>query len=605
MTLFLVQMAVALLLGIAVGWWQVRRADRSRAELADQGSTSVPARIEVGGARSRSGRLLLSGDRAEWTARRGSHRVDLTGAVLLSVAPATGWRARPDDVRVRLRLPSGGSASVLVDTSLADLLVDTLTLLPAGPPVGGASEEPPAGRRPGRRWWGWLLVAAGTLWTAYCVCMFVTGYSATVTVTGGDGDGFCDVVWQDPDGREQRGEADCADQPAGTPLDVRVTGWPEPGDPTMPGTYVLIAALFGGPPLALGTWRLLYLRRQRRDLLAWTAGACGPAGPPPVPLPPLSVEDLTPRPGEQPRTVLARLAPYAARQVPGNGWSDPSRPAGTRTTAPFVRVLSRTWVPVLLAVAVVLVTSPWPWRWIVLHTSETVAVTGTSTGRIAVDEAGPFPNELTVTFLLPDGTVQRADVATHAEPPDGETVRIVHAADDPHWARLVGDDDDLDQAALLSALATVLCLAVAGWRVRSLLGWRSRVRRATAAAPRPALGSLTADPTGAPLVLLTDPLVSPLRFTAVPLAHPLPVGTSARMAGGEVLSVHGELRDGAAVVVRVPGVGAPLLPAGPAAEVPAADLLVLLDAAHALDPFPDEPEQGEADDPERIDEPTR
>jgi hypothetical protein len=285
--------------------------------------------------------------------------------------------------------------------------------------------------------------------------------------------------------------------------------------------------------------------------------------------------------GEQPQAVLSRLAPYADRQVPRDGWSADERPSGARTPVPATRFLQRVWVPLLLAGLVVVVSWPWPLRWFALHTSETASVVGTSTGAVPVESLGPLPGELTVVFPLEDGTEQRADVATDAERPEGTEVRVEHAVDSPSWARVVGDDDALGRGTALTTGAVALCLSVAGWRVRTLARWRARVRRAASAAPRPALGLLTADPAGDPLLLVTDPVVTPLRFTAVPLARPLPRGTAARTRPGAPLSVHGELRDGA-VVVRVPGVDQPLLPTGPAALVPPAGLLYLLDPAHAL-----------------------
>jgi hypothetical protein len=93
--------------------------------------------------------------------------------------------------------------------------------------------------------------------------VYLTGYTATVTVTGGDGDGFCDVVWQDPAGATLRGESDCYDEPVGSRFDVRVTGWVDAGDPTLTETYVGIALLFSLPLAAAGGMVLLLSRRQR------------------------------------------------------------------------------------------------------------------------------------------------------------------------------------------------------------------------------------------------------------------------------------------------------------------------------------------------------
>ena len=588
-------MAGAVLVGVLIAWWRARRARRSRAELTDAGTTTVPARVSLEGGRARAGRVVLAGARAVWTSRRGGHRVDLGGAQLLSAGPAGGWNAAQDAVDLRLSLAGGGTATVLVDS---DLLTD---VLPRSAPSHLAADPLPAPAAPGRAWWGWLLVAAGGLWIAYVACMYATGYSTTATVTSGDldlTDGFCPVVWVDPSQVVHSGEADCYDEPAGSALGVRVTGWPDAGDPTMAGTYVAIAALFGLPPLAAGAWRLLYLRGRRRAWLAATAPSTGPRAPAPVPgptgaLPELTAQDVVAGNGEQPRAVLARLAPYAARQVPGGGWSRPGRPQGARTAVPVVRFLARLWAPLVVGGAVLLLTWPQPYRWWVLQTQETASASGTSTGEVVFEGAGPLPGELTVEFPGPDGTLRRTDVATSSELPAGRPVQVVYAADDPERARLEGADDDLGRGALLGAVLVAGSVLLAGGRVVPLVRWRSRVRRTRTAPARPALGLLTADPGGRPLMLLADPVVAPLRFTALPLAQPLPAGAAAAVHAGVQVSAHGRLTAGEPVVLTVAGVSAALLPAGPAVDVDAGDLLHLLDAAHAL--APEEKSTGSAD----------
>jgi hypothetical protein len=95
-------------------------------------------------------------------------------------------------------------------------------------------------------------------------CQFLTGYWATATVTGGAGDGFCDVVWVDPAGQRHSGESDCYDEPAGNRFEVRVAGWPDAGEPALADTYAGMALLFGLPPFALGAGRLLQLTRRLR-----------------------------------------------------------------------------------------------------------------------------------------------------------------------------------------------------------------------------------------------------------------------------------------------------------------------------------------------------
>lgn len=112
--------------------------------------------------------------------------------------------------------------------------------------------------------WAICLVTLGGLWLLFVGCLFVTGYWATVTVTGGAGDGFCEVIWEDPAGQRQSGESDCYDEPPSSRFEVRVSGWPDAGEPTLTETYVGMGLLFGLPPVALGAWGLLHVPRRRR-----------------------------------------------------------------------------------------------------------------------------------------------------------------------------------------------------------------------------------------------------------------------------------------------------------------------------------------------------
>ena len=134
-----------------------------------------------------------------------------------------------------------------------------------GPTLPGATEKPSYGTRVPRGWGAITAVAVSGLWMLFVGCIFVTGYWATVTVTGGAGDGFCDVVWEDPAGQARSGESDCYDEPAGSRVDVRVSGWPDADEPTLVGTYVGMGLLFGLPPFLLGGGRLLQLARRRRQ----------------------------------------------------------------------------------------------------------------------------------------------------------------------------------------------------------------------------------------------------------------------------------------------------------------------------------------------------
>jgi hypothetical protein len=117
------------------------------------------------------------------------------------------------------------------------------------------------GRRP---WWAIGALTVGGLWMLFVGCLFLTGYWATATVTGGTGDGFCDVVWEDMSGQQQRGESECDDQPTGSRFEVRVSGWPDAGEPTLPGTYAGIGLALGLPPFAGGAARLIQLAWRRR-----------------------------------------------------------------------------------------------------------------------------------------------------------------------------------------------------------------------------------------------------------------------------------------------------------------------------------------------------
>jgi hypothetical protein len=118
-----------------------------------------------------------------------------------------------------------------------------------------------SGRRP---WWAIGFLTLGVLWMLFVGCLFLTGYRATVTVTGGSGDGFCDVVWEDPSGRRLTGESDCYDEPAGSRFEVRVSGWPDAGEPTLTETYVGMGLALGLPPSVLGAGRLTQLAWRRR-----------------------------------------------------------------------------------------------------------------------------------------------------------------------------------------------------------------------------------------------------------------------------------------------------------------------------------------------------
>jgi hypothetical protein len=118
---------------------------------------------------------------------------------------------------------------------------------------------------PARRpWWAIGALTLGGLFMLFVGCSYVTGYSATATVSSGVGNGFCDVVWEDPSGRRLSGESDCYDEPPGSRFDVRVSGWPDAGEPALTEAYVGMALVFGLPPFAAGAGRLLQLAWRRR-----------------------------------------------------------------------------------------------------------------------------------------------------------------------------------------------------------------------------------------------------------------------------------------------------------------------------------------------------
>jgi Protein of unknown function (DUF3592) len=116
-------------------------------------------------------------------------------------------------------------------------------------------------------------------------CLYVTGYSATATVTGGAGNSSCDVVWEDPSGRRLSGESDCYDEPQGSRFEVRVSGWPDAGRllllawrrRTPPLSYLATTLAPNGSGGALADPRTAAaLRPVRRR--AWVLAGLGAAG---------------------------------------------------------------------------------------------------------------------------------------------------------------------------------------------------------------------------------------------------------------------------------------------------------------------------------------
>jgi hypothetical protein len=306
--------------------------------------------------------------------------------------------------------------------------------------------------------------------------------------------------------------------------------------------------------------------------------------------PALSLDAVRPVPGEQPAHVLRRLAPYAARQIPADGWENPGLPAGAGPPDTAAHVLRALTTPALVLAPILLLAWLLTGSWYVLATTTTTTVVGTSTGDVSGETLWPLPDNVTVAFRTADRHEHLADVATLGGLPEGTQVTVEYSLADPGSARLVGPDDGLGRGVALSLGAVLLVLL---WSRRRARAARTGVRAARAAAecpPNPALGLLTAEGDGGPLLLLCSAVVAPQRFVAVPLQSPLPHGIGALFAAaaGVELRVRGRLAAGEFVVAEV---GASVLrPAGPAWEPDDEELLELVDSVGAfLRSLDDEP----------------
>ena len=579
MTHFLVQTAAVVVLSVVVALVRSRRADRRRATVQAGDAATCRARLGVGTAPLTAGRLSLSPWQVVWTARSGDERADLAGAVVLSVAAAEGAGVEAaEDVVLRLGLPDGKTVRVQLYRDDAATLQRVLSRLDAAPAAAAWSPPPRVHRRP---WWAVCCVTVAGLWVLSWAWLVVTGHTATATVTGGDGEGLCDVSWEEAGGTRATGEVDCADEPAGSHRTVWVLGWPVTGEPMDPGWTTGGVLVVGGLVAAPGALRLVQLRLRRRPRTVPPAAAA------PLPrehqlLPDLDPTDLLPVAGQEPAAHLARLAPYARRQVPDDGWEKPGRPDGVRGPLRPVRLALGLRGPAVLVAVVLASTSWWSYRWLVLETTPTDAAVATSTGEVSLDGPGPLPDDVGVRYRGAAGPVHQADVATTRALPEGTQVRVEYATGHPGEVRLAGAGDGLGRGAALGGAGITVGLLWAGWRVRSTMRFVRSVHTAHRQLPRPALGLLTADGDGHPVVLLRDPLVSPPAWFAVPVEVPLPHGTASAFAAGAAVSVHGRLTDGGVVVVRPAADTPELLPAAPAVALGLERVAELLDSAGVL-----------------------
>jgi len=316
-----VSLVGGVVLGLVLVVVRARQARRRRDDVRLGGTVTCPARLAMGGDRPRRGRLELSGGAATWRDRRGARHVALDGARVLS---AVGGRSvQPDDVVLRLALPWRASARLQLHRDDAATLIGVLEAggtAPAGRPTVLSGPARPA-------WWAVACLVVAGAWLLGWGWLLVGGEARAATVTGSDGPGLCAVAWTSSDGRPERATVDCADDPVGSVRTVRALGAPFSGAAVDAGpaplvAFVLLPVLVVGLPGAVR----LGVPRRRPPRLAEPSVPVAADGDLPV----LTDDDLFPAPGEQPPTVVARLAPHARRQVPEDGWEDPRRPGGVR-----------------------------------------------------------------------------------------------------------------------------------------------------------------------------------------------------------------------------------------------------------------------------------
>lgn len=567
-----------------------RAASRRRRRVRSGEAVSCRALLGEPTGRLHRGELQFGPGSLHWTGGRLVR--SLTGAHVLTVTPGAGRQARQDDALLRLRLLDGSDARLLLHEADAILVTRHLREQQhASAPVGLASPMPPAR---GPRWPLALLALVG-IWLLAWVYLAVGGRTVTATVTANDGEGGCDVTWTSLSGQQRTAFVDCGDESAGSRRDVWELARPLAGEAVDPawtvGAVVVIAALAAAPAV------ISVVRRRSAVELGTPClerAAVAPAGD----LPPLTPQAVAPT-FEPPAAVLAGLAPYAARQVPAEGWQDTRKPRGA--AAPAVRDVRRVllWPAIGLAIVLIL-TAPAPWRWYILMTADTATATATSTGETAIDGPGPLSDEITVEYADRDGTQQQADVATTDALPEGEQVPIEYAVDKPGWARIDGSADGLLHWLLLAAAGSLAAAAVGAVKVLRVVTAKRAVEHAAQQPARPALACLTGAPDGQPLLLICDAVTQPAEIYTVPLLTPLPHGTANSFPGHSGLPVQrrGALAVGQPVVIDVPGVTGPLWPSGAAWRPEPEELLFVLDTANAL-----ADELGNDEDDDRDDKP--
>lgn len=557
---------------------------RRRAEVQTGGTASCRAVLSVDDGKFRRGVLLLSPTRATWQSKHGNRALDLGGARVITAGPAQQRQARPDDVLLRLVLPGGASTRILLHESDAATFLEVLGRTEA--PSASAVECSPTPT--GRARWALPSFVLAALWVVVWAALALDGATVTVTVASVTPDGLCVVTWIGSDGSHHSGDLDCDNPVVGSRETAWALGWPVTADVEKPASMVPGVLVTGALLACPGAVSLIRRRRRLRRPVPTALDAPGGRTPPRVRVPdqdapPLSVDDARPWHGEPALSYLNRLAPYASRQLALDGWENPGLPAGADSPQLAGTVLRALGVPAMLLVAVIGLVWVYSGNWFVLSTAATTTtVVGTSTGESASGSHWPLPEMVTVSFRTSDRIEHLADVSTLDSLPAGTPVTVEYALADPDAARLVGPADGLGRgvALTLGALAVL-----AAWSVRRGRAARAGVRAVHAATeqpPNPAVGLLTADPAGRPLLLACNPLVQPVQLYAVPLEPPLPHGTAATFAasGATELRLRGRLWAGELVVPEAGG--RRLRPSGPATLPDDEQLARLLDSVGAL-----------------------